>query len=152
MPRHDVELNIETTNRTSAAAWKEECTRMSSPTLNNQTASPRRGVGAGASAGTNVAPSLSVETLPFTQFVWGAGVECSFLPHLKVDQFEWTQHDRFWREDLRRAREELGLTHLRYALPWHVLEPQRGKFNWAMADERIEEFGRLGIDLMMDVM
>ena len=32
-------------------------------------------------------------------FIWGSGVECSFIPHLNVDQFEWTQHDRFWRED-----------------------------------------------------
>ena len=52
-------------------------------------------------------------TLPFAEFIWGAGVECSFLPHLKVDQFQWTQHDRFWRDDLRRAKEELGLTHIR---------------------------------------
>ncbi len=36
-------------------------------------------------------------------FIWGAGIECSFIPHLKVDQFEWTGHDRAWREDLRRA-------------------------------------------------
>ena len=90
--------------------------------------------------------------LPFKQFVWGAGVECSFLPHLNVDQYNWTQHDRFWRDDLRRAREELGITHLRYAFPWHVLEPQRRKFDWAYADERVAEFQKLGIDLMLDVM
>ncbi len=29
-------------------------------------------------------------------FAWGAGIECSFIPHLNVDQFEWTQHNRFW--------------------------------------------------------
>jgi beta-glucosidase/6-phospho-beta-glucosidase/beta-galactosidase/glycosyltransferase involved in cell wall biosynthesis len=96
--------------------------------------------------------SLSPQTLPFEQFIWGAGVECSFLPHLNVDQFQWTQHDRFWREDLRRAREELGITSLRYAFPWHVLEPQRGQLNWAYADERMEEFAKLGIDVFLDVM
>jgi beta-glucosidase/6-phospho-beta-glucosidase/beta-galactosidase len=93
-----------------------------------------------------------VESQPFPQFVFGSGIECSFLPHINVDQFRWTQHDRFWREDLRRAREELGIKHLRYAFPWHELEPQRGKFNWAFSDERIAEFDRLGIDLMLDVM
>ena len=93
-----------------------------------------------------------VESLPFTQFVFGSGIECSFLPHINVDQFRWTQHDRFWREDLRRAREELGITHLRYAFPWHELEPQRGKFNWQYSDERMEEITRLGFDLMLDVM
>jgi beta-glucosidase/6-phospho-beta-glucosidase/beta-galactosidase/glycosyltransferase involved in cell wall biosynthesis len=92
-------------------------------------------------------------SLPFgSKFVWGAGVECSFLPHLNVDQFEWTQHNRFWREDLKRAREELGITSIRYALPWHKIETERGKFDWSMADERIAEFGKLGIDPLMDVM
>src|SRR5688500_18172689 len=89
-----------------------------------------------AAVGTTVA-AQGVQRLPFRQFVWGAGIECSFIPHLNVDQYEWTQHNRFWREDLRRAREELGITHLRYALPWHLIEPERGKFNWVMADERI---------------
>ena len=96
--------------------------------------------------------SRGIEGLPFRHFVWGAGIECSFLPHLNVDQYEWTQHNRFWRDDLKRAREELGITHLRYALPWHKLEPQRGTFDWAMADERISEMHRLGIAPFMDVM
>ncbi len=61
------------------------------------------------------APSFSMPPLPFDSFVWGAGIECSFIPHLNVDQFQWTQHERFWREDLARARDELGITHLRYA-------------------------------------
>src|SRR2546421_7036242 len=109
-------------------------------------------------AGTVAVPSQAtsapsgVEGLPFKQFVWGAGVERSFLPHLNVDQFEWTQHERFWREDLKRAREELGITHLRYALPWHKIETEPGKFNWDYADERIAEMKRLGIEPVMDVM
>src|SRR3954469_15992940 len=98
------------------------------------------------------AAAQGVERLPFPQFVWGAGVECSFIPHLNVDQYEWTQHDRFWREDLKRAKEELGITHLRYAMPWHVLEPEQGKFNWDYADERVAEFQKLGIEPLMDVM
>src|SRR5438128_12689542 len=94
----------------------------------------------------------SIESLPIKQFVWGAGIECSFLPHIGVDQFDWTQHNRFWRDDLKRAREELGISHLRYALPWHKLEPSPGHFDFSYADERIEECDRLGITLLMDVM
>jgi beta-glucosidase/6-phospho-beta-glucosidase/beta-galactosidase len=94
----------------------------------------------------------ATEKLPFPHFVWGAGVECSFLPHINVDQFDWTQHNRFWREDLKRAREELGITHLRYALPWHKLEPERGKFDWTFADERISGMRKLGFEPLMDVM
>ena len=77
--------------------------------------------------GSSTRTASVVEALPFTGFVWGAGIECSFLPHLNVNQFQWTQHDRYWREDLRLAKEELGITHMRYALPWHVLEPERGR-------------------------
>src|ERR1700759_3390496 len=94
----------------------------------------------------------SSRVLPFTQFVWGAGIECSFLPHLNVDQFEWTQHDKFWREDFRLAKNDLGVSHLRYAMPWHKLEPSRGRFDWSCADERVEEAQKLGLDLMLDVM
>jgi len=85
-------------------------------------------------------------------FVWGAGVECSFIPHLNVDQFEWTQHDRFWRDDIKRAREEVGLRALRYGMPWHKIEAKRGQFDWQSADERIEYCSSLGINLYMDVM
>jgi beta-glucosidase/6-phospho-beta-glucosidase/beta-galactosidase len=98
------------------------------------------------------ATTADVDSLPFKQFVWGAGVECSSLPHLNVDQFAWTQHDRFWRDDLRRAREELGIAHLRYCFPWHVLEPTRGAFDWSYADERMEAFQKLGINVLLDVM
>ena len=102
---------------------------------------------------TAMSPSgADASSLPIKNFIWGAGIECSFLSHLTVDQYEWTQHNRFWREDLKRAREELGISALRYALPWHKLEPERGKFDWSMADERIGEMEKLGIEPLMDVM
>jgi beta-glucosidase/6-phospho-beta-glucosidase/beta-galactosidase/glycosyltransferase involved in cell wall biosynthesis len=41
---------------------------------------------------------------------------------------------------------------LRYALPWHALEPEPGKFDWTMADERLAEFEKLGITPLLDVM
>ncbi len=107
--------------------------------------------GTSAAEATHSIESLDCERLPFTGFVWGSGVECSFLPHLNVDQFQWTQHDRYWREDLRRAREELGISTLRYAFPWHALQPRRGEFLWDYADERIAEFDKLGIALILDV-
>ena len=94
----------------------------------------------------------AAENLPITRFVWGAGIECSFLPHLDVDQFNWTQHNRFWKDDVRRATQELGITHLRYAFPWHAIESQRGQFDWSISDERVAEFDKLGINLMLDVM
>src|SRR5437870_298501 len=81
--------------------------------------------------------SLDLTKLPFQSFVWGSGLECSFIPHLNVDQFDWTQHNTFWRDDFKRAKEELGISHLRYALPWHKIEPTPGQFDFSSADERI---------------
>src|ERR1700742_1064168 len=76
--------------------------------------------------------NVEQRALPFSQFVWGSGLECSFIPHLNVNQFAWTQHDRFWKDDFKLAREVAGITHLRYALPWHEIETQPGKFDWRM--------------------
>jgi hypothetical protein len=87
------------TNTLSKGGW----------TPNGGVARSGQGVAAAADAG--------AWRMPLAQFVWGVGIECSFIPHLNVDQFKWTQHDRFWKEDLKRAREELGVTHLRYAMP-----------------------------------
>ena len=86
-------------------------------------------------------------------FIWAVGVECSLLPHIKVDQFEWTQHDKQWKDDFRLIREDFGAISTRYCLPWSMLEPQRGVFDWKWADERIEYItGTLGLKLMLDVM
>src|SRR3954462_4864083 len=104
------------------------------------------------SAGPTANPAgagADLQSLPVREFMWGAGIECSFLPHLNVDQYNWTQHDRFWREDLRRAKDDAGLTNLRYAFPWHVLEPRRGTFDWSYADKRMEEFQKLGINVLL---
>jgi beta-glucosidase/6-phospho-beta-glucosidase/beta-galactosidase/glycosyltransferase involved in cell wall biosynthesis len=108
----------------------------------------------GASGATqeHAGPTPEIQALPIQQFIWGAGMECSFLPHMKIDQFLWTQHDRFWKEDLRRAKQDAGINNMRYAFPWHVLEPERGKFNWDYADQRMAEFDKLGINLLLDVM
>jgi beta-glucosidase/6-phospho-beta-glucosidase/beta-galactosidase/glycosyltransferase involved in cell wall biosynthesis len=100
------------------------------------------------------APTPTGRPTPLSQksFVWGAGIECSFVPHLKADQFEWTQHDQFWREDFARAKNDLGVSALRYALPWHKIETTPGVFDWSAADERIAYAGELGIELYLDVM
>ena len=87
-----------------------------------------------------------------TGFIWGVGIESSALPHLDVDQLEWTQHNEHWSEDFRLISEELGVGYLRYAIPWHYLEPRPGEYDWSIADERIGLASQLGIELLMDVM
>ena len=86
-----------------------------------------------------------------SDFRWATGVECSFIPHLSIDQYRWTQHDRFWRTDLELLRHDLGCQWLRYALPWHEIEKTPGVFDWRWFDVRLEHFEKLGINLLLDL-
>ena len=86
-----------------------------------------------------------------SDFRWSTGIECSFIPHLGIDQYKWTQHDRFWREDFRLIGQDLGCKWLRYALPWHEIERQPGKYDWGWFDQRLALFEELGINLMLDL-
>lgn len=99
----------------------------------------------------DMAPNTGVAELPFPRFLWAVGIESSALPHLDIDQFAWTQHDRQWRDDLKRVL-DAGATHLRYAIPWHWIQPERGRFDWSRADERIDAMCELSIEPVMDVM
>lgn len=86
-----------------------------------------------------------------SDFRWATGIECSFIPHLSIDQYRWTQHDRFWRSDLDLMANDLGCRWLRYALPWHEIETQPGEFDWQWFDARLEHFEALGTNLMLDL-
>src|SRR5690606_20075219 len=57
-----------------------------------------------------------------------------------------------WADDLRLVRDDLGISHLRYAVPWHYIQPERGRFDWRTADERIGSCHDLGLELMLDIM
>jgi beta-glucosidase len=84
-------------------------------------------------------------------FTWFTGFECSFIPQIGCDQYAWTQHDAFWRDDLRRVREELGLRALRYGIPWHRVELAPGVFEWREMDERLQIMADLGITPIVDL-
>ena len=86
-----------------------------------------------------------------SDFRWATGIECSFIPHLGIDQYRWTQHDRFWRADFELIANDLGCRWLRYALPWHEIERQPGQFDWRWFDERLDLFERLGIVPLVDL-
>ncbi len=86
-----------------------------------------------------------------SDFRWATGLECSFIPHLGIDQYRWTQHDRFWRADFELIANDLGCRWLRYALPWHEIERQPGQFDWRWMDERLDLFERLNITPLLDL-
>jgi len=81
------------------------------------------------------------ETKPW---VWAVGLENTFIAQTargerKLDEFELTQHYRFWKEDLDRVRES-GAEMIRYGIPWYKVEPEPGHFDWSWTDEVMTYF------------
>lgn len=86
-----------------------------------------------------------------SEFRWAVGFEGSFIPHLNIDQYEWTQHNQHWREDMALVANDLGCRWVRYPLAWHLIESAPGQFDWSWADERIEQANKLGLNLIIDL-
>ena len=87
-----------------------------------------------------------------SDFAWGAGIECSFVPHLGVDQFEWTQHNRFWKDDFKLAR-DLGLSRTAICVSMASSRrdcPANSTGTWPTSALRYAQ--TLGIELCLDVM
>jgi beta-glucosidase len=82
---------------------------------------------------TNLYESSSLRPL-----IWAGGFEDTFIPQSRpglrsLDEYELTQHYEQWREDLDRAA-SLGITTMRWGVPWYRVEPQPGAFDWAWID------------------
>lgn len=89
--------------------------------------------------------------------VWAVGIEDTFIGQPNrhsghtLDEYELTQHYRFWREDLDRAA-SLGATAIRYGIPWYRVNPHRGRFDWAWTDEVLEyAVTRTGLAVIADL-
>jgi beta-glucosidase/6-phospho-beta-glucosidase/beta-galactosidase len=83
-------------------------------------------------------------------FFWAVGIENTHILEMDVDELAWTDHRARWREDLRLAR-RLGVSHIRYGLPWAELNPAPGIYEWGWADEVIAELERLGLEAIWDL-
>ena len=68
-----------------------------------------------------------------------------------LDEYASTDHYAQWREDFDRIV-EIGATTVRYGLPWYRVNPSRGEWDWAWADEVIHyAVVDLGLDLILDL-
>jgi beta-glucosidase/6-phospho-beta-glucosidase/beta-galactosidase len=90
-------------------------------------------------------------------FTWALGIEDTFVPQVHarsgrvLDEYVLTQHDRFWRDDLRMVA-STGIRHMRYGIPWYQVNPAPGRFDWSWTDQAlpflVEE---LGIQPILDL-
>lgn len=91
------------------------------------------------------------------EFMWAVGIEDTFIPQVAsrtgrvLDEYDLTQHDRFWRDDLQRAA-DLGVRWMRYGIPWYKVNPAPGIFDWSWTDQVIPYMTQeLGIQPIVDL-
>jgi beta-glucosidase/6-phospho-beta-glucosidase/beta-galactosidase len=90
-------------------------------------------------------------------FMWAVGIENTFIPQVAsqtgrvLDEYDLTQHYRFWREDLALAA-AIGVRTMRYGIPWYKVNPAPGIFDWRWTDEVLPHMIHdLGIEPIVDL-
>ncbi|MGW9586291.1 family 1 glycosylhydrolase [Microbacterium sp. NPDC055455] len=87
---------------------------------------------------------------------YGVGIEDTFIPqeavgHRKLDEYELTQHYSRWREDLDLVAES-GAEFVRWGIPWYLVEPRPGEFDWSWIDQVAGRMRELGLRCIVDLM
>jgi beta-glucosidase/6-phospho-beta-glucosidase/beta-galactosidase len=77
------------------------------------------------------------------------GFESTYMPLHDVDVLRTTGHDERWYDDLRLVR-DAGMRRLRYSIPWHRVERQRGRYDWSWVDEVLAGMRELGLAPIAD--
>lgn len=89
-------------------------------------------------------------------FMWSAGIEDTFIvdpwPQTgrTLDEYELTGHYEKFREDIQ-LMAELGVRVARYGVPWHRINPGKGKWDWDWADCALECLLESGIEPIVDL-
>lgn len=94
--------------------------------------------------------------LPDSGFLWAVGIEDTFIPQVRpglrrLEEYELTQHDRFWKEDLDRVAAS-GARGLRWGIPWYRVEPAMDRFDWRWTDEVLDYAVNVkGLTIVLDL-
>jgi beta-glucosidase/6-phospho-beta-glucosidase/beta-galactosidase len=108
-------------------------------------------VGQGGEPAGDPAPVATLEV--DRGFVVATGIECSapLVDGRRVDELVKTGHVERFAEDFRLAR-GLGVDHLRYGIPFHLVNPGPGRFEWAWVDEALNACREAGLTPIADMM
>jgi beta-glucosidase len=84
------------------------------------------------------------------------GVEDTFVPQSRageraIDEYELTEHYTHWHSDLGLAR-DAGATLLRWGIPWHRVNPERGVWEFAWLDRVMDRFAELELEPIVDLL
>ena len=87
-------------------------------------------------------------------FMFSTGFECSYPTigegQWRRDQMAATRHYSLWRDDFQLAR-DMGVTHVRYGPPLHLILTGPGRFDWSWIDEPMRELAELGPEPIVDL-
>ncbi|CAH0173044.1 Bifunctional beta-D-glucosidase/beta-D-fucosidase [Microbacterium oxydans] len=87
---------------------------------------------------------------------FGLGIENTFVPQERagerpIDEYDLTEHYAQWSDDLGLAA-SVGAEFMRWGIPWHIVSPERGRWEWSWTDRVMDRFGELGIRPIVDVL
>ena len=88
------------------------------------------------------------------RFIFATGIECSYpmtdRGRWRRDEMAATRHYERWREDFELAR-ELGVTHIRYGPPLHLIFIGPGQYDWNWSDPVLAELKDFGPEPIVDL-
>jgi beta-glucosidase/6-phospho-beta-glucosidase/beta-galactosidase len=87
-------------------------------------------------------------------FMFATGIECSY-PTIEQgkwrrDEMQATGHYEQWQHDFELAR-MIGITHIRYGPPLHLVFAGPGRYNWDYCDQPMEELKEHGPEPIVDL-
>ena len=89
-----------------------------------------------------------------TAFMFATGIECSYptIDHgrWRRDEMDSTRHYEVWQRDFQLAR-EIGITHIRYGPPLHLVYEGPGRFDWDYIDPQMAELRDFGPEPIIDL-
>jgi beta-glucosidase/6-phospho-beta-glucosidase/beta-galactosidase len=87
-------------------------------------------------------------------FMFATGIECSYPTvdngRWRRDEMESTDHYRLWQRDFELAR-DIGITHIRYGPPLHLIFDGPGRYDWDYSDPQMEELRERGPEPIIDL-
>ena len=87
-------------------------------------------------------------------FIFATGIECSYPTieqgRWRRDEMDSMRHYDRWQEDFELAR-RIGVTHLRYGPPLHLLNVGPGRYRWELIDEAMADLEAHGPEPIVDL-
>jgi beta-glucosidase/6-phospho-beta-glucosidase/beta-galactosidase len=99
-------------------------------------------------------PVRKARTADDAAFIFATGIECSYVTleggRWRLDQMEATEHYRRWQRDLE-AAVEIGVTHLRYGPPLHLVYQGPDRYDWCFTDAVMARMQAMGLVPIVDL-